>query len=155
MHQINIQFAADKRLAPKASFIRLWANAALPISSSEIEVNIRIVDKEESESLNAEFRGKNKPTNVLSFPTHLPDDLDPDLNLIGDIAICADIVNQEAKDQGKEQNAHWAHMVIHGIYHLLGYDHENDKEAQEMESLETATMKKLGFLDPYLTKASH
>lgn len=149
MYHIDVQYAADERLAPKPTALCQWAEAALEHNIDETELTIRIVDTAEITHLNAVYRHKDKPTNVLSFPA--PDDIRKLANVLGDIVICANIVNDEAKQQGKSAEAHWAHMTIHGVFHLLGHDHENDAEAEIMETLEKNVMKKLGFPDPYAT----
>ena len=97
--------------------------------------------------LNARYRGKDRPTNVLSFPADLPEAVE--LPLLGDIVICAPVVHDEARQQGKSPAAHWDHMLIHGVLHLLGYDHESDREAEEMEALETRALQILGWPCPY------
>ena len=114
----------------------------------EAEVTVRIVDEAESNELNLTYRGKDKPTNVLSFPFEAPPGLE--LPLLGDLVICRQVVEREAEEQGKPLMAHWAHMVVHGSLHLLGYDHIDDEEAEEMEQLERDIMQELGFADPYL-----
>lgn len=111
------------------------------------ELLIRLVGKEESRRLNAQFRNMDKPTNVLSFPADLPPEIK--LPLLGDIVICANLVGSEAAEQGKSLESHWAHLTIHGILHLLGYDHQNEKAAAKMESLESYILKSLGYPDPY------
>ena len=149
MYHIVIQYAANKRLAPKAADIRCWAEKALHNHIAAAEVTIRIVNIDEMTQLNRQFRHKNGPTNVLSFPA--PADIKAEAGMLGDIVICADVVNREAEEQHKKPEAHWAHMTIHGIFHLLGHDHEKDEEAEVMEALEIAVMRSLGFSDPYAT----
>jgi probable rRNA maturation factor len=112
------------------------------------ELTVRIVDTEESHQLNHDYRGKDKPTNVLSFPFEAPPGME--LDLLGDLIICRQVVEKEAEEQNKPLLAHWAHMVVHGSLHLLGYDHIEDDEAEEMESLETEIMQTMGFEDPYI-----
>jgi len=112
------------------------------------ELAIRIVGLEEGQALNRDYRGKDYPTNVLSFPAELPPGVA--LPLIGDLAICAPVVAREAAEQGKKPTQHWAHMTVHGVLHLLGYDHLEDAEAERMESLETRILASLGIADPYL-----
>ena len=114
---------------------------------SEAEISLLIVDETEGAELNRQWRGKDGPTNVLSFPSDLPAELN--LPLLGDLIICAPVVEKEAMAQKKSLDAHWAHMVVHGTLHLLGYDHVVDAEAQEMEALETRILKQLGYPDPY------
>lgn len=149
MYHIAVQYAADERLAPKSVELSHWAEAALQNNIDEAELTIRIVSEEEMTELNSTYRHKNKPTNVLSFPA--PPDIRDQAAILGDIVICASVVNAEADEQNKTQKAHWAHMTIHGVFHLLGHDHENDQEAEEMEALEINVMKTLGFPDPYAT----
>ena len=132
---------------PTETQIQQWANAAIRPQTLEPEITIRIVDEAESHDLNLTYRGKDKPTNVLSFPFECPDEVE--LPLLGDLVICRQVVEREATEQGKPLEAHWAHMVVHGCLHLLGYDHIEDDEAEEMESLETEIMSSLGFADPY------
>jgi len=116
-------------------------------ADTEYELTIRIVDKEEIQSMNRTYRHKDKSTNVLSFPFEAP--IEIQLPLLGDIIICHDIVVEEAKQQQKTIEAHWAHMIIHGVLHLKGYDHLEDTEAQLMESLEIKILKDFNFSDPY------
>ena len=127
-----------------------WATAAVQPEGDEVEMTVRIVDEAESHELNLTYRGKDRPTNVLSFPFECPDEVE--LPLLGDLVICRQVVEREAAEQEKPLMAHWAHMVVHGSLHLLGYDHIEDDEAEEMESLETQIMQGLGFYDPYLAE---
>ena len=115
-----------------------------------LEISIRIVNEEESHHLNNTYRGKDKPTNVLSFASDLPDFI-PSQH-IGDLVICAAIVKQEAQTQNKVVSHHWTHMCIHGLLHLLGYDHINEQDAEDMETLETAILAKLNIDNPYQLK---
>lgn len=150
MQEIIIQFADDKKLAPKSSQLKKWAKAVLNDRKIEsAEITIRIVDVAEMTHLNSTYRQKSGPTNVLSFPSEIPSEFELDLPTLGDIVICPDVVNREAEEQGKSREAHWAHMVIHGTLHLLGYDHVNDADADIMEALETEIMHFLGFKNPY------
>jgi len=147
--ELDLQIAteAQDKLPGKEEF-QLWLDSAVSLFQQDAEVTIRLVDAQESQQLNSEYRGKDKPTNVLSFPFEAPPGIE--LNLLGDLIICKQVVETEASDQGKPLNAHWAHMVVHGALHLLGYDHIADDEAEEMESLETEIMQKMGFDDPYI-----
>lgn len=111
------------------------------------ELCIRVVDEAESMTLNSEYRGKNSPTNVLSFGAELPPGVE--LELLGDLVICAQVVEREAREQDKTPTAHWAHMVVHGCLHLLGYDHIEDADAEIMEALETRILLALDFPAPY------
>jgi len=119
----------------------------LPSGETTIEVVIRLVDEAESRQLNHDYRGIDRPTNVLSFPFEAPAEVQ--LPLLGDLVICAPVVAREAVEQGKAAKAHWAHMVIHGVLHLLGYDHQADDEAQQMEQRERELLYRLHFTDPY------
>lgn len=148
MAELDIQVASEQPNLPSTSEFQLWAEAALAGRKDDAELTIRIVDTEESQTLNHQYRGKDKPTNVLSFPFEAPQNI-PDFPLIGDLVICASVVAQEAEEQGKPLIHHWAHMVIHGILHLLGYDHIEEVEAEEMESLEINILSQLEIPDPY------
>lgn len=144
---IDVQFASDSPHLPSEEQLKLWANAALENHKQEAELSVRIVDAEESQQLNHQYRQKDKPTNVLSFPADFPEELN--LPLLGDLVICAPVVEQEAAEQNKTLEAHWAHMMVHGVLHLLGYDHIDDSDANEMESLETRILTAVGFPAPY------
>lgn len=148
---IDLQIACEQETGlPTAEQIEQWATAAVKPQSDEVEMTVRIVDEAESHALNLNYRGKDRPTNVLSFPFECPDEVE--LPLLGDLVICRQVVEREAQEQDKPVMAHWAHMVVHGSLHLLGYDHIEDDEAEEMESLETQIMTGLGFADPYLSE---
>ena len=148
---IDLQIACEQETGlPTAEQIEQWATAAVQPQSDEVEMTVRIVDEAESHALNLNYRGKDRPTNVLSFPFECPDEVE--LPLLGDLVICRQVVEREAQEQEKPLMAHWAHMVVHGSLHLLGYDHIEDDEAEEMESLETQIMTRLGFADPYLSE---
>ncbi|WP_440873764.1 rRNA maturation RNase YbeY [Thalassotalea sp. PLHSN55] len=147
MIDLDLQIACDNENIPDKCQFELWVQAVLAQYNKPFELTIRLVNSRESQQLNSQYRDKNKPTNVLSFPFEVPEGID--LALLGDLVICVDVVAQEAKEQDKELIAHWAHMVIHGCLHLLGFDHIEDDEAQEMESLEIDILAKLGFNNPY------
>ena len=148
---IDLQIACEQETGlPTAEQFEQWATAAVQPQSDEVEMTVRIVDEAESHELNLNYRGKDRPTNVLSFPFECPDEVE--LPLLGDLVICRQVVEREAQEQDKPVMAHWAHMVVHGSLHLLGYDHIEDDEAEEMESLETQIMTGLGFADPYLSE---
>lgn len=125
-----------------------WVTKAVTSFRTESEVTIRITDKIESQQLNYQYRGKNQPTNVLSFPFEAPPHLT--LPLLGDLVICAPLVQAEAQAQNKSLEAHWAHLVIHGCLHLLGFDHATEADAAEMETLEIDIMQQLGYNNPYV-----
>ncbi len=148
---VDLQIATENiEGLPTEEQIVQWATAAVQPEGDEVEMTVRIVDEVESHELNLTYRGKDRPTNVLSFPFECPDEVE--LPLLGDLVICRQVVEREAAEQEKPLIAHWAHMVVHGSLHLLGYDHIEDDEAEEMESLETQIMQGLGFDDPYLAE---
>ncbi|QGH60113.1 rRNA maturation RNase YbeY [Serratia proteamaculans] len=148
---LDLQLAcADNSGLPDEATFQRWLEGVLPQFQAEAEVTIRLVDEAESNELNLTYRGMDKPTNVLSFPFEAPPGIE--LPLLGDLIICRQVVEREAVDQDKALEAHWAHMVVHGSLHLLGYDHIEDDEAEEMESLETEIMHGLGYPDPYLAE---
>ncbi|MDO4626078.1 MAG: rRNA maturation RNase YbeY [Pasteurellaceae bacterium] len=146
---VDLQIATENsENLPSLAQIEQWASRAVRASRDDIEMTVRIVDEMESHHLNLTYRGKDRPTNVLSFPFECPDEVE--LPLLGDLVICRQVVEREAAEQGKPLLAHWAHMIVHGSLHLLGYDHIDEAEAEEMESLETQIMTDLGFADPYI-----
>ncbi|EDJ91283.1 rRNA maturation RNase YbeY [Haemophilus influenzae] len=148
---VDLQIATENiEGLPTEEQIVQWATGAVQPEGNEVEMTVRIVDEAESQELNLTYRGKDRPTNVLSFPFECPDEVE--LPLLGDLVICRQVVEREAAEQEKPLMAHWAHMVVHGSLHLLGYDHIEDDEAEEMESLETQIMQGLGFDDPYLAE---
>jgi len=144
---LDLQIACEAGNLPSQAQFELWARAALQEHRDEAELSIRLVDIAESAELNLQYRQKTGPTNVLSFPADLPPELE--LPLLGDLAICKQVVEREAQEQGKACHDHWAHMVIHGTLHLLGYDHIDDDEAEIMEALEIALLKTLTISNPY------
>ncbi len=145
---VDLQVACDPQPGlPSERQLRNWASAALAKRRDQAELTIRLVDEQESQALNRDYRGKDAPTNVLSFPADLPPELE--LPLLGALVISRHVVEREAHEQGKAVSDHWAHMVIHGTLHLLGFDHIDDDEAEEMESLETALLKQLNINNPY------
>lgn len=132
---------------PSRYFLAKWVTKALLERTTANEVNIRLVSKKESAKLNHTYRHKKAPTNILSFPFEPPPQIY--CNFLGDLVICAALVNQEARQQGKTYLAHWAHLVIHGCLHLIGYDHANPKDANKMETLEIKLLEDLGYANPY------
>ncbi len=131
---------------PESVLLQTWASAAYSNTTPAI-VSMLVTTSEEIQQLNKQYRNKNKATNVLSFPMQSPKEVD--VCLLGDIALCAVIINQEAEQQSKAGYAHWAHMVVHGMLHLQGLDHEDDEEAEKMEQLEIKILNELGFDNPY------
>lgn len=152
---VDMQIACEDEEQPPPSKIEQWVGAALQhsprTSLQRAELTVRIVDAQEIRTLNSDYRGKDAPTNVLSFPADLPDHID--LPLLGDVVVCAAVVNREAREQHKPRDHHWAHMIIHGCLHLLGYDHINDRDAERMEALEVKILATLGIANPYLDHA--
>ena len=146
--ELDLQIACDSadQLPSEAEYSR-WLTHAVSRFKEQAEVTIRIVDEQESHQLNLDYRGKDKSTNVLSFPFEAPPGFE--IDLLGDLVICRQVVEREAKEQNTPLDAHWAHMVVHGSLHLLGYDHIEDDEAEIMESLETDIMQHMGYDDPY------
>jgi probable rRNA maturation factor len=144
--QVDVQRRV-KAWAPCRGDIATWAGMAIGRRAAGGELGVRVVGSAESRRLNARYRGKDKPTNVLSFPpAPLPGG---DLRPLGDLVICAQVVRSEARRQGKLLEAHWAHLVVHGALHLIGYDHEREAEAKRMERREVAVLRRLGFANPY------
>ncbi len=137
----------DKLPAPDIDQFQNWLHQVAKKLDTKGEICIKIVDQAESRDLNKTYRQKDKPTNVLSFPSEIPDFVVS--THLGDLAICAPIVEQEARDQNKAIIDHWAHLTIHGCLHLLGYDHIEDTEAEAMEALEIELLDKLGISNPY------
>jgi len=144
--EVDVQQATAFSPLPAHGEFTLWVSAALQ-DKKDAELTVRLVDEEESRELNHRFRGKDMPTNVLSFPAELPPDID--IPLLGDIVICAPLVQQEAATQNKPVKSHWAHLVIHGVLHLLGYDHQQEQEAEVMEAIEVDVLSSLGYANPY------
>ena len=133
---------------PKDQELVKWVKEVLTLEQhGDTELAIRFVSEEESAELNNQYRNKKTSTNILSFPFEVPEEVE--LNLLGDLVICSDIVKKEAAEQQKEELAHWAHMIVHGTLHLLGYDHLTDAEARIMETKEIKILSQLGYSDPY------
>lgn len=149
MLHADIDNASSAENVPGDDQFRRWAEAAAQREGAEVA--IRIVDEAESAELNRTYRHKSGPTNVLSFPFEVPEGVPNEL--LGDLVICAAVVEREAEEQGKSPEAHWAHMVVHGMLHLQGYDHIEDSEAEAMEAEEIVILAKLGFQNPYEDEA--
>jgi probable rRNA maturation factor len=144
---IGVQYAVEMPDLPQREQLRAWARAVLQASGRSGALAIRIVDEAESAALNQQWRGKHGPTNVLSFAMELPAGVP--VAELGDVVICAPVVAREAAQQHKAVDAHWAHMVVHGMLHLLGHDHQDEPDAMRMERLEAEILEGLGFDDPY------
>lgn len=144
---LEVQYALDDSGVPSQQDLRRWTLAALQPLQLPVELVIRIVDETESRELNGRYRGIDRPTNVLSFPFEAPSAVAS--SHLGDLVICAPVVKREAVEQHKPEPHHWAHMVVHGVLHLCGYDHQSDEDASEMEALEKRVLQQLGVPDPY------
>ena len=149
--ELEIQRVSTSKNIPLDEQFRLWVEAALPGQPGKYITAIRIVDEQEAQRFNRDYRDRDYATNVLSFTAQLPEGLPPEIrrSQLGDLLICAPVVAREAKEQCRLETNHWAHLTIHGILHLLGYDHEQADEALVMESLETEILAQLGISDPY------
>lgn len=146
--QLDIQREVDA--LPKDKDLLKWLSETLTFENyGDAEITIRFVNEKESAELNEEYRHTTGSTNVLSFPFDTPPELAGELNLLGDLIICTDVVKRQSEEQKKDELAHWAHMVVHGTLHLLGYDHLNEEEADVMETKEIKILSQLGYTDPY------
>jgi probable rRNA maturation factor len=154
--EVAVGYALPRKGLPSAVSFRRWVAAALDGRIREADLAIRIVDSPEGRALNRHYRGKDYATNVLSFPAELPEGLPPGIRmpLLGDLVICAPVVAREAQEQRKSLNAHYAHLTVHGALHLLGWDHEDEREAEAMEQLEREILAGMGIADPYLPPAN-
>ena len=149
---VDVQIAVEEPLVPESGDIAIWVRRAVQAAgrTHEAEISVRVVGAAEMQQLNSEFREQDKPTNVLSFPAGSIEGLPPDAEMpLGDIVVCASVVRGEAEEQGKAVADHWAHMMVHGTLHLLGFDHENDSDAAVMENLEIQILTDHGLANPY------
>ena len=148
---VTVSYALPRAGLPAANSFRKWVAAALDGRIREADLAIRLVDAREGRALNRHYRGKDSATNVLSFPAELPEGLPEGvrLPLLGDLVLCAPVVAREAREQRKPLAAHYAHMTVHGVLHLLGWNHEDEREAECMEGLEREILAGLGVDDPY------
>lgn len=144
---VEIQLVTETKSIPSNADIDRWSRYALKCVSATGGIVVRLVDRDESQTLNSHYRNKDNPTNVLSFPFDAPPGIA--INHLGDLVICAPVVEQEAKEQGKSLSSHWAHMIVHGVLHLAGFDHIEEDQAKAMEELEIEILKELGFENPY------
>ena len=144
---VSVSYGLPRAGLPAAVSFRRWAAAAAEGRIKRADLAIRLVDAKEGRALNRHYRGKDYATNVLSFPVELPEGVT--LPLLGDLVICAPVVAKEALEQGKPVAAHYAHLTVHGVLHLLGLDHEDEREAEAMEQLERDILAELGLPDPY------
>ena len=146
---LDVQYAVDDDSLPTPREFECWVRAALEPTGDTLDMAIRVVDEQEGQQLNNRYRGIDRATNVLSFPFEAPPGIESDY--MGDLVICAPVVQREAQQQHKPEKHHWAHMVVHGVLHLRGYDHQRDAQAVEMETLEKKILATLGVQDPYQT----
>ena len=148
MNQIEIQHICKSKDQPDQEQIQRWVDAALDGFNQDTEIVVRIVDEQESAELNQQYRHKTGSTNILSFPVEIPEGIE--LNLLGDLVICAPVLEKEALEQNKVLTDHWAHIIIHGVLHLLGYDHIDETQAELMESKEITILNTLSIKNPYI-----
>lgn len=148
---VEVQLVSASESMPDDQQFQLWTETVLAGKGTEFSLSIRVVDEDEARRFNLEYRGKDYATNVLSFPAELPEGLPQELRQshLGDLLICSPVVKREAAEQCRAEADHWAHLVIHGVLHLLGHDHEEASEAEIMESLEIEILAGLGISDPY------
>ena len=147
MSHIDVSYGLPRAGLPASSTLRAYAEAALAGRREDAELAIRLVDAEEGRALNRDYRDKDYATNVLSFPAELPPGVP--LPVLGDLVLCAPVIAREAAEQGKPLKHHYAHMVVHGVLHLLGHDHMHEAEAEAMEAIEREVLAGLGIADPY------
>ena len=152
MTNVDVQIASEARGIPAAEDIRRWVEhaASAEARDRDLEISVRVVDEPEMQALNRDYRDQDKPTNVLSFPAGEVEGLPSEVScMLGDIVVCATVVEREAAAQGKVTSDHWSHMLVHGVLHLLGHDHMTESEAEAMEGLERSILAGLGIADPY------
>ncbi len=150
MINIYLQNATSEKNIPHERLLQNWTLAALAEQHKDGEITVLIVDADEMQNLNKKYRYQNKATNVLAFPFSPFDNIESNDTVIGDVVICGAVVNAEAKQQQKGQEAHWAHIIIHGVLHLLGYAHDNAQQASIMQAIEVERLKELGYVNPYI-----
>ena len=148
---VNIQIASSSKDVPSDNDIEDWIRQTLShVDRFNAELTVRVVDESEITDLNRTYRHKNAPTDVLAFPHRLPNDID--LDLLGDVVVCAGAVNRHATSNNISRSTHWARIIAHGILHLCGYDHEQSKDAKQMKLAEAEILKKIGFCHPELAE---
>lgn len=145
---LGVSYGLERTGLPSPLSFRRWAEAALAGRIKRADLAIRLVGEREGKALNRHYRGKDYATNVLSFPAELPEGVN--LPILGDVVLCAPVVAREARTQGKPLKAHYAHLTVHGVLHLLGMDHDDPREAEAMEQIEREILSGLGVPDPYL-----
>lgn len=146
---IDVQLATDDPLPFSEEQLMQWASLPLQSQLPRAELTLRVVDAEEMIQLNHHYRQQNKTTNVLAFPAQIPESIELDYPLLGDVIICPEVLAKESQEQNKSLEEHWAHIIIHGVLHLLGYDHIEDDDALTMQAIESQLLMKSGYNDPY------
>ena len=152
MNYLDFQVVSKSKSLPSKEQFQCWVDAILSDESQNSEIVIRIIDEAEMILFNEQYRDKKGPTNILSFPFDVPEGIESDL--LGDLLVCAPIVEKESQQQKKILDHHWAHMIVHGVLHLLGYDHINESDAEEMETLEIEILIKIKIENPYEEKSN-
>ena len=152
MNKVDFQVIFKSSEQPNQQQIQYWIDTVLENSEENTEIVVRIVDEQESAQLNENYRHRSGPTNILSFPFEAPEIEGFTSELLGDLVICAPVLEREAIEQQKNIFDHWAHIIVHGVLHLLGYDHIDETEAEEMENIEIALLKKMNINNPYITQ---
>ncbi len=152
MNVLDLQVVSESKNLPSQDQFQYWIDSVLKDGSQDSEIVIRVVDEDEMTQFNEQYRNKKGSTNILSFPFDVPDAVESDL--LGDLLVCAAVVEREAQQQDKILEHHWAHMIVHGVLHLLGYDHIDDQDAEEMEALEVKILKTIKINNPYEEKSS-
>lgn len=148
-YYIDLQHATNEPPPFNDDLLRTWAELPLVEHLDSAELTLRLVDRDEITQLNQNYRQQNKATNVLAFPSVIPDNIELEFPLLGDVIICPSVLHAESIELGKPLKEHWAHIVIHGVLHLLGYDHIKDSDTEIMQALEIKLLAKLGFANPY------
>ncbi len=151
MNVLDLQLVSESKNLPSQDQFQYWVDSVLKDDSQDSEIVIRVVDEDEMTQFNEQYRNKTGSTNILSFPFDAPDAVESDL--LGDLLVCAAVVEREAQQQDKILEHHWAHMIVHGVLHLLGYDHIDDQDAEEMEALEVKILKTIKINNPYEEKS--
>lgn len=154
-YHIDLQHACHDSIPVPDELLIRWAELTLANDMESAELTLRLVDEEEITHLNHTYRKQNKPTNVLAFPSSLPEGITLDFPLLGDVIICPSVLHKESQELGKSLDEHWAHIVIHGVLHLLGYDHIKDNDAEIMQAIEIKILANLGFTNPYHIEGNH
>lgn len=154
-YHIDIQHACESEIPFADEQLIQWAELPLVSELQSAEVTLRLVEIDEMQGLNHSYRQQNKPTNVLAFPASLPENIELDFPLLGDVIICPQVLHEESQSLDKPLQEHWAHIIIHGILHLLGYDHIKESDAEKMQAIEIKLLAELGFTNPYQSKGDN